>query len=352
MSWQKALVTPGVTVKKLVRPGETRWFSSLMAFNSFAALRDAVLRFLVAEAEFSVKELLTDEDIAKLTAVCVRDSASIPLRLHCSAGCSWCDPSAQSHTGSGGLRKVLEIGAEEGPTAIAWKKEHLKDLEDRFRLVFQCQKLLPFCCAAIHPLYSSELSTVYGLSAAQVDAVWDKIREEAELLHAHIQTVVTAMPQQDLFSCKESEASEVSSFRAQLIPALQHVRALFSSAQWAQKKASPPPGDEKTVSDPFLCWRSLLHSRTDCAVLRPVMQLLLSIPASSANFERLWSSAGFLHENRENMTPEHLMMLTVIRDWLLAVPNEAVSAVLRALHAEVKKIQEKAASDAAEVIIQ
>ena len=83
------------------------------------------------------------------------------------------------------------------------------------------------------------------------------------------------------------------------------------------------------MPNPFLFWQGFLQSRADLGVLRSLLRFLLSVPASSAFSERLWSSAGFLHENRENMTAQNLVRLTVIRDWLLQVGAESRSALTR-----------------------
>ena len=65
----------------------------------------------------------------------------------------------------------------------------------------------------------------------------------------------------------------------------------------------------------------LLRHHDDLAahlgVLRPVLRFLLSIPASSASSERLWSSARFLHQSRENIMPQNLVHPTVVHDFLL-----------------------------------
>jgi hypothetical protein len=71
--------------------------------------------------------------------------------------------------------------------------------------------------------------------------------------------------------------------------------------------------------------------------------MLLAIPATSASSERLWSSAGFLHAGRENLAAQHLVMLTVIRDWLLAFPQETDGAdpVMKALSEQARQIAQK-----------
>jgi hypothetical protein len=49
--------------------------------------------------------------------------------------------------------------------------------------------------------------------------------------------------------------------------------------------------------------------------------MYLAIPASSADLERTFSSAGFLNEGRESLLPGTLEMQVVLRDWLLEVDD-------------------------------
>lgn len=51
--------------------------------------------------------------------------------------------------------------------------------------------------------------------------------------------------------------------------------------------------------------------------LAPLARMYLAIPASSADLERAFSSAGFLNTCRESLSTETLEMQVVLRDWIL-----------------------------------
>ena len=53
--------------------------------------------------------------------------------------------------------------------------------------------------------------------------------------------------------------------------------------------------------------------------LRPLIRAMFSIQATSCESERLWSSAGNLHQDRQGLTPEHLSQLTLIKFWVQLV---------------------------------
>lgn len=342
--------SPMQTSRKLIRSGDTRWFSTVASFDSFKRLRDAVNQFCETDPDFEATlgwdGLVTDEEFSKLLVVC---TILQPFVSVCALA-----QEARAATQSRvphwlfSLRQHLAINPEtDGATAQLWKREHLRDLDSRFAHVFSCVQLLPFCCAALHPLYGD----LPRLTPAQRDSVWKKIYDEAELLFRHIcetgHSTARAPPATtDIFSCGRATSISLAIFRSQLSPALEYVRRLFQSQEFKSRCIAPPLGEEKTLSDPFHFWTKFLDTHPEFNVLRPVVRFLLSVPASSAFSERLWSSAGFLHDNRENLTAEHLVMLTVIRDWLLAAPQEISSqdAVMDALNEQVRCIVSNAAT--------
>jgi len=66
--------------------------------------------------------------------------------------------------------------------------------------------------------------------------------------------------------------------------------------------------------EPKVFWQS--HSGPVLQVLEPVARMLLGIPASSADVERIFSTTGFLLEGRESLSLMRLEQLSVIRVYI------------------------------------
>ena len=107
-----------------------------------------------------------------------------------------------------------------------------------------------------------------------------------------------------------------------ILSALHLLRSTF------EERASELRASDST--DPFKYWRELddemLHT------LRPLARALLCPPASSADSERAFSSAGFIDDPlRARLNDEGLSELVLIRDWALAEGTESVSHEFRKL---------------------
>lgn len=343
----------GVGPRKLVRTGETRWLSYVPSYESYARLRDVVISFVLAESDGSADLLLTNDEFLQLQIV---STILQPFMRVCTAAQESCGATqtAVVHW-LFSLRDCLTVEVVDGPIARAWKTAHLKELTDRFSSIFSCTKLLPFACAAIHPMYGH----LPWVTPQKRDAIWEYIATQAEQLHTHLQgsrpqpeqpvhapagpaavpVPVPAPISTSLYHCREDQMDASSVFRAQLLPALKSVRCLFESADHAQHRSHPPPGDERTLTDPFAFWRGFLKEKPELIVLLPVLRFLLSIPASSAFSERLWSSAGFLNNDRENLQAQNLVRLTVIRDWLQQLGRDSGGTKDRVIEALNEQIQ-------------
>lgn len=105
---------------------------------------------------------------------------------------------------------------------------------------------------------------------------------------------------------------ELRPTREQLSAALTALRAFWRSKADSLERAAPNPHE---------WW---LQNQTQGAVssLKGLARMYLSIPASSADVERTWSSAAFLATVRPRLLARNLERQVVIRDWILSVKRK------------------------------
>jgi hypothetical protein len=85
--------------------------------------------------------------------------------------------------------------------------------------------------------------------------------------------------------------------------------------------------------DPLQWWASQLN----LAILHPLAQMLLAIPATSANVERLFSSTGFLNSGRAALHGSTLEKLATIRHFRQHRQANEWEAVLKQLFEKTSK---------------
>jgi hypothetical protein len=104
-------------------------------------------------------------------------------------------------------------------------------------------------------------------------------------------------------TCTQERAFEQEYFSV----CLRRLRSLFEQQ----------PG---VAGDPLVWWKNGLRDPRlghILSPLAPLARMYLSMPASSADLERSFSSASFLLDHRWRLTPMNLETQVVIRDWLL-----------------------------------
>ena len=90
-----------------------------------------------------------------------------------------------------------------------------------------------------------------------------------------------------------------------------------------------------TLADrnPLVWWKEIEEQGAGrgLGLLLPVARMYLAIPASSADVERTFSSAGFLLDGRWHILPRNLEMQVIIRDWLLELESSGAENVIEHL---------------------
>lgn len=100
-------------------------------------------------------------------------------------------------------------------------------------------------------------------------------------------------------------------------------------------------------SDPLQWWSRQEHYR----LLWPLARMFLGIPASNTSAERLFSSAGWLADGRENLEITTLEDLAVIRHFLLTNPDQEVDRLLENVAAAVEEEEELEAQEQGDLVL-
>ena len=70
-------------------------------------------------------------------------------------------------------------------------------------------------------------------------------------------------------------------------------------------------------ADPLEWWRTNTATASTLSVLAPLARMYFALPASSADLERSFSSAGFILEGRQRLLVRNLETQAVVRDYLI-----------------------------------
>lgn len=291
---------------ELVQDNATRWHSQLRMMERFVIVADACRDALGGDLCLSEDEVASLESYVRvLKKVKV---VSDVLEQEKVVTLSLVIPSIDK------LRRALAPrAAADGENPVeqsgdVLKRSLLEKVNERFGWLFS-EVSLPAVASAVDPrtghlpLFTSELR----------DAVWSRVKDYAT----------------DMLSASSPARGRVSVSDQTLSNLLGDVRSTFESVE--QRAAL------KDV-DPLVWWSQQDHLR----VLWPVIKMLLSIPASNASAERLFSAGGFLSDGRHSLGLERLEQMCILRHYILGISNDAERDALIARIVVSSKLEEDA----------
>jgi hypothetical protein len=207
-------------------------------------------------------------------------------------------------------------------------------LKARFRSMFTVDTNSPEPDVHI-ALRAAALDPSYGdfnyLEDDERDVVWRHVEREALAL-----LVLPALSQDEIEQGFEKDGITTRSGTAAHLR-MKACRMSLRMLRYKFEKIAPERRDMGDT-DPYEFWRTM--NDPSLVQLKPLARAMLTPPASSADSERSFSSAGYIDDPlRGRMSDEGLSLLVLIRDWAQFLGKEGVSQAIREYLEKAQKQQ-------------
>lgn len=309
-AFKNSQLANGRTLLKFVYPVATRWFTKLDMADRYLKLADDFEQFLAAnsgdgDVATCRKRLLSAQDLSDLRTILalLRPFQDKSTLAECDSKPTLCYVPQWLDE----LRQSIKIDpARDSQLAQRWKSALQTECKPLFDLVFETPSL-PLRAACFHP----HLGTLPWITDMEKkDAVWEKLVDDIVALLGP----VAPLPAATTLLHKQTSEADVRGEVARL-------RELMEKNHDLLVRTFQNDDIQKF-------WK---ENNTSCnALLVDAARFFMSIQASSASSERLWSSATFTANRRPQLSPANFEA-TIVLHGCLKMSGQKHDALFQAL---------------------